>query len=62
MSNEQWLEDGDCRECRRAKYCHTPCKKNKQMLQRSIRNAILTQTGLGRAFDMLNKSLNKQYK
>lgn len=62
MSNEQWLEDGDCRKCRRAKYCHTPCERNKQMLQRSIRNAILTQTGLGQAFDMLNKSLNKQYK
>lgn len=62
MSNEQWLEDGNCKECRRAKYCHTPCKMNKQMLQRSIRNAILTQTGLGQAFDILNKSLNKQYK
>lgn len=62
MSNEQWLEDGDCRVCRRAKYCHTPCKKNKQMLQRKIRNTILTQTGLGQVFDILNKSHKNQFK
>lgn len=26
MSAEQWLENGDCKQCRRAKYCSKVCK------------------------------------
>lgn len=41
--NERWLSDGNCKFCRRNKYCHTPCKKNKERMQtelyRSINNA-----------------------
>ena len=25
-NNEQWLTDGNCNECRRQKYCTSPCK------------------------------------
>lgn len=47
MSNEQWLEDGDCSKCRRKNYCKKRCKRSRQ----AMRNTIL---------DMFNKAMLKQ--
>lgn len=27
-TSDQWLLEGDCKKCRRAKYCSKPCTKN----------------------------------
>lgn len=29
QENEQWKLDGDCRKCRRVKYCSKPCTRCK---------------------------------
>lgn len=34
--NEQWKLDGDCRICRRAKYCTKGCKKQRIADERFI--------------------------
>lgn len=39
--HEQWLLDGDCRICRRQKYCTKGCKKNRVARERLL-NAMLT--------------------
>ncbi len=57
MSNEQWLEDGDCTKCRRGNYCSKPCKKSKERLQRRIKGAIEEATGLNKFYEVLNESL-----
>jgi radical SAM protein with 4Fe4S-binding SPASM domain len=38
--NERWLSDGNCKFCRRNKYCHTPCKKNKERMQTELYRSI----------------------
>ena len=42
---EQWLLDGDCRICRRQKYCTKGCRKNRiaqeRLLNETITNAII---------------------
>lgn len=45
-SNEQWLLDGICRECRRKDYCSTPCKRNKVRIERETNVYIREKTGL----------------
>lgn len=45
MSADQWLEEGNCDECRRQKYCSKPCKAHKIATQRMIRDLILEKTG-----------------
>ena len=52
-SNEQWLLDGICRECRRQDYCSTPCKRNKIRIERDVNTYIRERLGLGRIFDAL---------
>ena len=37
---EQWLLEGYCNKCRRAKYCDKPCKKAKIRRQRAISGFI----------------------
>lgn len=45
--NEQWLLDGDCRICRRKRYCTKGCKKNRVAKERLI-NAMITSAILKR--------------
>ncbi len=52
-SNEQWLLDGICRECRRQDYCSKPCKRNQVRIEREVNAYIRERTGLGRIFDAL---------
>ena len=40
IDNERWLSDGNCKLCRRNKYCHTQCKKNKERMQAEIYHSI----------------------
>lgn len=45
--SEQWLLDGDCRICRRKRYCTKGCKKNRLAKERLI-NAMITSAILKR--------------
>ena len=36
QENEQWKLDGDCRKCRRDKYCSKPCTRCKHVDQAEI--------------------------
>lgn len=37
---DQWLLDGDCKKCRKMKYCSKSCKATKLAMQKEI-NRIL---------------------
>lgn len=52
-SNEQWLLDGICRECRRKDYCSKPCKRNKVRIEQELDTYIREKMGLGKIFDAL---------
>lgn len=38
--NEQWKTDGDCNQCRRYRYCSTPCKPFKIKRQEAMLAAL----------------------
>lgn len=40
MSAEAWKDTGDCRECRRQKYCKNQCGKAKAREQAEARNIV----------------------
>ena len=40
IDNERWLSDGNCKLCRRSKYCSKACKANKEATQRDIYSAV----------------------
>lgn len=44
-NSEQWLSGGDCKLCRRSKYCSKECKASKQATQRDIYNMVNEATG-----------------
>lgn len=44
-NSEQWLSGGDCKLCRRSKYCSKACKANKEATQRNIYRAVNKATG-----------------
>lgn len=44
-NSEQWLSGGDCKLCRRSKYCSKVCKANKEATQRNIYSAVNKATG-----------------
>lgn len=52
-SNEQWLLDGICRECRRKDFCSNPCKKNKVRTRREMTAYIHARTGIGVLIEQL---------
>lgn len=59
MSADQWLENGDCKQCRRAKYCSKACKAHKIATQKMIQNLILEKTGATLIGNALRKGLQK---
>lgn len=38
--NEQWKTDGDCVQCRRYRYCSTPCKPFKVKRREAMLSAL----------------------
>ena len=42
IDNEQWLSDGNCKLCRRRKYCTKPCKRCRLSTQRMV-NSLITE-------------------
>lgn len=36
-TSDQWLLEGDCKKCRRAKYCSKPCTKNMNASRAMVR-------------------------
>ena len=45
-NSEQWKGEGDCRKCRREKYCKTACRAHERYRQTIIGRVIRDQTGL----------------
>ena len=37
---DSWLTDGNCKECRRQKYCNKPCKAHKTSTMNFIHGAV----------------------
>lgn len=46
-NNERWLTDGDCSECRRAKYCSKACTAQKRRREAIIQQMVRSATGSG---------------
>ena len=40
MSNEQWKNGGDCKECRRRRYCSKECTQHKKYRHRRMKEAL----------------------
>lgn len=40
MSSDQWLLNGDCTYCRKAKYCKKDCSARKQATAKILKNAF----------------------
>ena len=59
-SNEQWLLDGICRECRRRSYCSKPCKRNKVRTEREIMTCIYERTEIGVLLEKIAEVSNKE--
>jgi len=57
---EQWLFNGECRECRRNEYCSKPCTKVKERQYREIREYINEKTGMGKILDALTTQMNER--
>lgn len=41
MSNEQWKESGNCKECRRKNYCKAACKVHKIRIKQELTYAVV---------------------
>lgn len=59
-SNEQWLLDGICQECRRKDFCSKPCNRNKVRTEREITAYILERTGIGILLEKMAESEGKE--
>jgi hypothetical protein len=59
--SEQWLLDGDCSKCRRAKYCGVYCTKGKQRRDMILRATVVSaiDRATGGAYSAINNELNK---
>ena len=51
--SEQWTLDGDCRKCRRAKYCSKLCRISKIKFEQEIHDYILRKTGMGKIMNVI---------
>lgn len=38
---DSWLTDGDCKECRRQKYCRKPCARARERSDRELKEAVV---------------------
>lgn len=54
--SEQWLLDGDCRKCRKAKYCSKQCRISKINFEQKIHNCILERTGLNKISNIIEEA------
>ena len=59
--SEQWMLDGDCRKCRRAKYCSKLCRISKINFEREIHNYILRKTGMGKIMNVIKDAQQGGY-
>lgn len=39
-SKDQWLSDGNCKQCRRASYCKKPCRACKEKIENDMHEKI----------------------
>ncbi len=54
---EQWKTDGDCRMCRRRKYCGTPCTRARRLMRMRIWDYIRTKTKAGKLIQATEQAL-----
>ena len=55
-NNEQWKNGGDCRKCRRAKYCKKECRASRERMNREMRQLICGATGIDKIEEALNQT------
>ena len=55
-NNDQWKGDGDCRKCRRAKYCKKQCRAARERMNREMRQIICGATGIDKIEEALNQT------
>ena len=55
--HDRWLIDGDCRECRRAKYCTKLCKLHKRRLKELLDDEIQKGNGV----DVIKRAAERAY-
>lgn len=53
-NSDQWLNDGDCKQCMRKTYCKNPCKRAEMRREQQLTNLIMEKTGLGKIVAMLS--------
>lgn len=58
--NDRWLTDGNCKMCRRNKYCSKLCSASKRRLQRNVHNAVNKATG--GMLDIMSERLARTYR
>lgn len=61
-SNEQWLLDGICQECRRKDFCSKPCKRNKVRTASEIMAYINARTRTGMLLEQINQIVERKEK
>ena len=59
MDGDQWKSGGDCRVCRKQKYCHKPCSANKRLMDVVIHEAI-RKTKAGQLMEAAKAEMRRQ--
>jgi radical SAM protein with 4Fe4S-binding SPASM domain len=59
MSEEQWMENGECKKCRRRKYCTKLCTASKRKLRSDVFEVMDATTG-GFLSHVINKAFERQ--
>ena len=59
MDSDQWKSGGDCRACRRQKYCRTKCSANKRLMNVVIHEAI-RKTKAGQLMEAARAEMRRQ--
>lgn len=52
---DSWLSDGNCKKCRRKKYCTKQCKLNKVYQENIILGGLINKTSFGAVKKLLDK-------
>ena len=47
MTSDQWKEGGDCKNCRRQKYCRKMCSAKKRSIQEALGQYVKQKIAMG---------------
>lgn len=58
---DQWESAGDCKQCRKAKYCRKMCGANKRRLQAAVNSVLLRQPAIGAVYTEMMTNGRRNY-